>query len=52
MTHQPLIELSNIELRLALAEQEATRSKSLVAICRKKNTIRSITNELVSRGAY
>jgi hypothetical protein len=45
-------ELSNTELRLALAEQEQTRPKTIVAICRRKNAVQSITNELVNRGAY
>jgi hypothetical protein len=44
--------LSSTELRLDLAEAEATKAKTLRAISLKRNRISEITNELLKRGAY
>jgi hypothetical protein len=44
--------LSSAELRLELAEVEARRSRSWVAMTRKQNEINEITSELVQRGAF
>jgi hypothetical protein len=45
-------DLSSAELRLLLAEAEAQRPASIVAICRKKNRISHITAALIERGAF
>jgi hypothetical protein len=48
----PLNELSNVELRLELAEAEYQRPKTLKGICQKRNRIAAVTALLVERGAF
>ena len=47
-----LRELSACELRLELAEAEATRVTTWVGSARKKNRIRAVTRELIERGSF
>lgn len=45
-------DLSSVELRLELAEAEASRPATLRGICLKRNRIRDVTAELCERGAF
>ena len=47
-----LSELSNVELRLELAEAEYERPNSLRATILKQDRIKQITAELLGRGAF
>jgi hypothetical protein len=53
MTYGPrLSDLTSAELRLELAEAEASRSRTIRAKFARKDRIRDITRELVARGAF
>ena len=46
------IHLSSCELRLELAEAEASRSRTIKQSILRRDRIKSITHELIERGAY
>lgn len=49
---QPLDELSGVELRLLLAELEATPARSWAGKCRKDDRRAAITKALLEKGAF